>query len=166
MTTLQDNQAERERIVEMHADTVWRIALSRTGKEESAEEVFQDVFLRLFQKERSFENDEHIKAWLIRTTLICCRRYLSSYFGNSSLSLDEISDFVAEVPSEDTRTLYNTLLRLPAKYRIPLILYYIEEVPTDQCLSILKLKANTFYSRLSRGKQLLKNELKGEDYFV
>lgn len=166
MSTLHKDQAERERIVEKFADIVWRVALSRTGREEAAEEVFQDVFLRLCQKERSFENDEHIKAWLIRTTLICCRRYLSSYFKNNSLSLDEISEVVGEVPSDDTRTLYNALLRLPAKYRIPIVLYYIEEVPTDACLSILKLKANTFYSRLSRGKQLLKKELKGEDYFV
>ncbi|MBQ8288520.1 MAG: sigma-70 family RNA polymerase sigma factor [Clostridia bacterium] len=42
---------------------VWRIALSRTRREEAAEDVFQEVFLRLFQKERTFNEEEHRKAW-------------------------------------------------------------------------------------------------------
>lgn len=164
MSTLQN---DRDRIVETYAATVWRIALSRTRREEAAQEVFQEVFLRLFEKERSFENDEHIKAWLIRTTLICCRRYLSAFFGSSTLSLDEIGDRCnIEALPDDAHELYEALLRLPAKYRIPIVLYYIEELPTEQCLQALKLKPATFRSRLSRGRQLLKKALKGEDYLV
>ena len=59
MGNLQD---DRDRIVELHADTVWRIALSRTGKEDAAEEVFQETFMALFEKERTFESEEHRKA--------------------------------------------------------------------------------------------------------
>lgn len=163
MTVLQD---DRDKIVEMHADTVWRVALSRTGRDDAAQEVFQDVFLRYFQQERVFENEEHRKAWLIRTTLVCCRRYLSSYFGSRSLSLDEIGDISAETPDEEMLELYDALFTIPAKYRLPLLLYYIEDLPTETCVQVLKLKPNTFYSRLSRGKQLLRKALKGEDYFV
>lgn len=164
MSKLQD---DRNKIVEMHADTVWRVALSRTRREEAAEEVFQEVFLRYFQKERSFNDDEHIKAWLIRTTLICCRRYLSVFFSNQTLSSDEIGE-LADPAREDDRTqaLYDALLKLPAKYRIPIVLYYIDELPAEQCTMALDLKPATFRSRLLRGRQLLKKLLKGEDYFV
>lgn len=160
-------QDDRDRIVELYADTVWRVALSRTGREEAAEEVFQEVFMRLFEKERTFNDDEHCKAWLIRTALICCRRYLSSFFGHQVLSLDEVGeqdDLVT--PSDETKALYEALFELPAKYRLPILLYYIEEVPADQCADLLELKPSTFRSRLLRGKRLLKKALKGEDYFV
>ncbi len=156
---------DRDRIVELFADTVWRVALSRTGREDAAQEVFQDVFLRYFEKERTFENDEHRKAWLIRTTLVCSRRYLSSYFQNSTTPLDEVEWLTAD-EVDLSGEIYNALLRLPAKFRIPIILYYLEEVPAEQCQEILKLKPAAFRKRLSRGRELLKNLLKGEDYFV
>ena len=84
MMTPQENRAK---IVELFADTVFRIALSRTRREEAAEEVFQEVFLRLFEKEHTFNEDEHIKAWLIRTTLICCKRYQTALFQHPTLTL-------------------------------------------------------------------------------
>lgn len=155
---------DRDRIVELHADTVWRLALSRTRKEDAAQDVFQEVFLRLFEKDRSFENEEHRKAWLIRTTLVCCRRYLSAAFRNSTLSMEEVGD-LPTLP-EESRGLYRALLQLPAKYRIPIQLYYIEGVSAEECARILKLRPGTFRSRLSRGKVLLKESLKGEGVYV
>ena len=68
MNPLNDN---REQIVKLYSATVWQIALARTRKEDAAEEVYQEVFLRLFRKERTFREEEHRKAWLIRTTLNC-----------------------------------------------------------------------------------------------
>lgn len=160
MNTLQN---DRDRIVEVYADTVWCVAISRTGREEAAQEVFQEVFLRYFEKERSFENDEHRKAWLIRTTIICCRRYLSSYYRNYTLPLDEAEE-MSDREIGETQALYDALLHLPAKYRTPIVLYYLEELPTEKCLQILKLKPDAFRKRLSRGRMLLKKILKGEDY--
>lgn len=151
---------DRNEIVKQHADTVWRIALSRTRKEEAAEEVFQEVFLRLFEKERTFESEEHRKAWLIRTTLICCKRYFAATLKNTTLALEEVGD-LASVPEEE-HGLFAALLKLPAKYRIPIQLYYIEELPADTCAEILNLRPGSFRSRLSRGKAMLKDLLKGE----
>ncbi len=145
-------QDEREKIVRMHANTVWRVALSRTRREEAAEEVFQEVFLRLFKKERSFEDEEHRKAWLIRTTLICCRRYLSDYFASATLSLDEVVESACSTLPEKGHELYEAILRLPAKYHIPIVLYYVEGLPIEQCTAAMKLNRSTFHTRLSRGK--------------
>ena len=162
MNTLQN---DRDRIVELFADTVWRVALSRTGREDAAREVFQDVFLHYFEKERAFENEEHQKAWLIRTAIICSQKYLSAFFRNAAVSLEEIEGFTAD-ETDTEGEVYRALLRLPAKYRLPIILDYLEEIPTEECLRILKLKPAAFRKRLSRGRELLKNLLKGEDYCV
>ncbi|MBQ8289118.1 MAG: sigma-70 family RNA polymerase sigma factor [Clostridia bacterium] len=150
----------RDEIVRLHADTVWRIALSRTRKEEAAEEVFQEVFMRLFEKERTFDSEEHRKAWLIRTTLVCCKRYFSAAFKDTTLTLEEVGD-LASVPEEE-HGLFAALLKMPAKYRIPIQLYYIEEIPAETCAEILGLRPGSFRSRLSRGKELLRQLLKGD----
>lgn len=153
-------QDDRARIVELFADMVFRIALSRTRREDAAEEVFQEVFLRLFEKERTFNDDEHIKAWLIRTTLICCKRYQTALFQHPTLTLEEVGELAA-LPEED-KGLYQAILRLPAKYRVPIQLYYIEEVPAEECAKLLGLRPGSFRSRLSRGKAILREILKGD----
>ena len=151
---------DREKIVDLYAKTVWRIALSRTRREDYAEEVFQNVFLRLFRKDRSFDSEEHRKAWVIRTTLNCCRDYLSAALQSDTVSLEELGDTLA-LP-EDQRDGLEVLLRLPAKYRVPLQLYYMEGLSAEECARVLKLRPNTFRVRLSRGKAILKELLKGE----
>lgn len=153
-------QDDRARIVELFADMVFRIALSRTRREDAAEEIFQEVFLRLFEKEHTFNEDEHIKAWLIRTTLICCKRYQTALFQHPTLTLEEVGELAA-LPEED-KGLYQAILRLPAKYRLPIQLYYIEEVPAEECAKLLGLRPGSFRSRLSRGKAMLREILKGD----
>ena len=151
---------DRQHMVDLFADTVWRIALSRTRDEEAAKEVFQDTFLCLFEKEREFREDEHVKAWLIRTTLNLCKRYKIAALQNSTLTLEEVGE-LSYIP-EERKGLYQAILRLPAKYRIPIQLYYIEEIPADECAKLLGLRPSSFRSRLCRGKAELKEILKGE----
>lgn len=157
MTTSQD---DRDKVVDRYANMVWRIALSRTRKEDAAEEVFQEVFLRLFQKERVFNEEEHRKAWLIRATLICCKSYLTASFRNTTLSLEEVSGSIA-LPEEKSGV-FEAMLRLPAKYRLPIQLYYIEGMDSDSCARALGLRPGTFRVRLNRGRNLLRELLKGE----
>ena len=153
-------QYDRQRMVDLFADTVWRIALSRTRDEESAKEIFQESFLHLFEKEREFREDEHVKAWLIRTTLNLCKRYKIAALQNRTLTLEEVGE-LSYIP-EERKGLYQAILRLPAKYRIPIQLYYIEEIPAEQCAKLLGLRPSSFRSRLCRGKAELKSILKGE----
>lgn len=157
-------QDDRDSIVAQYSQVVWRIALSRTRREDAAEEVYQETFMRLFQKEREFDSEEHRKAWIIRTTLVCCKRYLSAAFQNETLSLEEVTDTM--VLPEEEKGVMAALLRLPAKYRIPLQLYYVEGLTADECAKILNIRPVTFRVRISRGKTMLKEKLKGEGIYV
>ncbi len=157
-------QDERERIIKTYSKTVWRIALSRTRREDAAEEVYQEVFLRYFRKPRTFQSEDHQKAYLIRITLNCCKSYLTSAWRSDTLSLDEVSNTLA-LP-EEKRGVLEALLRLPTKYRLPIELYYIEGLSAEECANVLKLRAGAFRTRLSRAKAMLKEELKGENIYV
>ncbi len=54
-------------------DTVLRLALSQLRDASDAEDVFQDVFVRLLKDRTAFNDDEHLKAWLLRVTINRCR---------------------------------------------------------------------------------------------
>lgn len=161
---MRQTEDDRNAVVDLYAKTVWRIALSRTRREDWAEEVFQNVFLRLFRKERRFDSEEHRKAWIIRTTLNCCKDYFATAMASDTVSLEELGDSLA-VP-EEKRDGLEVLLRLPAKYRVPLQLYYIEGMSAEECAAVLKLRPGAFRVRLSRGKAMLKELLKGEGIYV
>ena len=62
-----------EKMVEKYSDMVYRLALIRTKTRENSEDVYQEVFLRLFKKLPNFENENHEKAWLIKVTINCTR---------------------------------------------------------------------------------------------
>lgn len=161
---MQNQHDDRNSIVNIYSKMVWRLALSRTGCEDAAEEVYQETFLRLFQKEREFDSEEHRKAWIIRTTLICCKRYWSASFRKETLSLEEITD-VAALPEEEKGVL-QALFQLPEKYRLPLELYYVEGLTAEECAKVLKIRPVAFRVRISRGKTMLKEKLKGEGIYV
>ncbi len=161
---MRQTEDDRDKVVDLYAKTVWRIALSRTRREDAAEEVFQEVFLRLFKKERSFDSEDHRKAWIIRTTLNCCSGYFAAAMKSDAVSLEALGDTLA-VP-EDKKGALEVLLRLPAKYRIPLQLYYIEGMSAEECAMALKLRPGTFRVRLSRAKAMYKELLKGEGIYV
>ena len=161
---MQNQHDDRNSIVNVYSKMVWRLALSRTGREDAAEEVYQETFLRLFQKEREFDSEEHRKAWIIRTTLICCKRYWSASFRKETLSLEEITDVAAL--SEVENGVLQALFQLPEKYRLPLELYYVEGLTAEECAKVLKIRPVAFRVRISRGKTMLKEKLKGEGIYV
>ena len=62
-------EADARKIIDKYSDTVYRIALTRCGSVENAEDVYQEVFVKYFQTNPKFNNEEHEKAWFIRVTI-------------------------------------------------------------------------------------------------
>ena len=62
------------RALERYGDMVYRIALLHMKNQSDAEDVFQDVFLRLVRYAETIEGEEHLKHWLIRVTVNCCKK--------------------------------------------------------------------------------------------
>ena len=65
-------QTELIAAMEAYGPMVYRLALCRLQNAADAEDVYQDVFLRLLQQKLPCSDSEHTKAWLIRTTLNRC----------------------------------------------------------------------------------------------
>ena len=146
-----------DEIVHKYIDTVYRIALAQAHSKHDAEDVVQDVFLKLITSKTEFESEEHIKAWLIRVTINCSHKLFSSSWFKRTVPLSDEIPFETPEHSE----VYYELCRLPEKYRIPLYLYYYEEYSVREIAECLGLNEGTVKSQLSRGRERLKNKLKG-----
>lgn len=144
-----------EDIANRYIDTVYRLALSRTKSPEYAEDITQDVFVKLMQTSKKFESDEHIKAWLITVTINCTKDlFLSSWFRKTE-GLDE------NISAEETEKsdLYYALMKLPQKYRTVIHLHYYEGYRVNEIARITKATEGTVKSQLHRGREMLKNIL-------
>ena len=137
-----------------YGNTVYRLALCRLQNIADAEDVYQDVFLRLFSQTETDWEGEHLKAWLIRTTLNRCADLYRFRLRRPVLSLEEIAD-VSGV-SEEAYELWEAVSQLPEKLRTPIHLHYGEGYSTGEIAAMMKIPAATIRTRLHRGREKLK----------
>lgn len=149
-----------ERVIRYYADMVYRLAFARTGKRHDADDIFQEVFLRYVKKKRVFKNEEHRKAWLIRVTINCSNNFWSSLWGRNTRELRD--DMVFE--TKENVDLFNELKQLPPKYREVIHLFYYENMSVEEISVALNRKNSTVRTQLTRGRTILKNFMKEEDY--
>lgn len=92
-----DNQPLRagggiEQIIDRYQSMVYGLAFAKTGSRADADDVFQEVFLAYFQANKTFRDEEHRKAWLLRTTLNLSRRVTASSWRKKVLPLSACED--------------------------------------------------------------------------
>lgn len=154
--SLREKEEKRE-IVEKYFDMIYKLALSQTKNREHAEDVVQEVFLKYLKCEKDFESDEHIKAWLIRVAINCSRNVFSNSWTKKTVPLSEEIVFNTEEKSD----VYYAALELPPKYKAVIHLFYYEDLSVAQIAKYLGLKESTVKSQLSRGREMLREKLKG-----
>lgn len=153
-----DERSARAQI-DRWGDMVWRLALARTRHIQDSEDVFQEVFSRFFRHRENLDSDEHRKAWLIRCTLNCTNTLLSARW-RTHLPLEEV---VTQAMEPEDREVYQAVLALPRKYRTALHLHYYEGYSVAEIAALTGAREGTVKSWLSRGRERLAAQLKGDD---
>ena len=143
-----------------HAPAVYRLAYARTGSRADAEDGMQEVFLRLVKAGPDFDSEEHAKAWLLRVASNCANDLFRLPWRRREEPLDENLS-APERPEEGSVT--QAVLSLPARYRIPIHLYYYEGYSVAEIANILGRSEGTVKSRLFRARDLLRNQLREEE---
>ena len=147
-----------EQIVRIYADMVYRIAYRYVKNSTDADDVFSEVFLAYFKKERTFESEEHRKAWLIRVTINCAKDVLMQNTHLQQFHEETVPD--QTVPDTDTYTdLHNAIERLRPEYREIIKLYYLDDLSVKEVAQILNKNENTVKTQLSRAREALKTML-------
>ena len=146
----------------LHGDTVYRLALCRMQNTADAEDVYQDVFLQLLDQPDRDWDSEHMKAWLLRTTVNRCADLHRFRLRRPVLALEDIPE-LARPGNDRAEELWDAVARLPEKLRTAVHLYYAEGYSTEEIAALLEVPAATVRTRLHRARHQLKDLLGGMD---
>lgn len=140
---------------------IYRTAYQYLFNADAAEDIVQEVFVKLFTHHKSFNDDEHEKAWLLRITINLCKNALKSKSNNNLTFDDEIrlDDNSFEDTSDTRIDIVKSIKALTPEQRAVIYLYYYEGFTVKEIARITKCKENTVKSHLKRARQALKNDI-------
>ncbi|MCI9064200.1 MAG: sigma-70 family RNA polymerase sigma factor [Clostridia bacterium] len=146
-----------QKVIEEYADMVYRIALTRCGTIENAEDVFQEVFIKFSEKKPKFENKEHEKAWFIRVTINLTKNIYKSAWNRKIVTLDENILFENKEEGE----VFSVVCELPQNYRTVIYLLYYEGYKVKEIARLMHKTEGTIKTWLFRARNMLKDKLEG-----
>ena len=146
-------------LVEKYQDKLFAAAFSVCKNPQDAEDAVQECFISYHSSTKEFESEEHIKAWLLRVVINRAKNCCRSLWRRINVPLDDYAETLQFECSED-KTLFETVMALPEKYRIVLHLYYYEDYPVREIAAILSLTESNVKVRLNRARAMLREILK------
>ena len=157
-----------DRIVEQYSSDIAALANRLLGWSGEVEDVTQDIFLAAFLGLKKFRCESSIKTWLFTITVNKCRSYrykrllLRRRIKQAADITASTSDGTADKKPMETETferIRRAVEALPAKYREPVVLRYLQELPTEQISQILGISKNALQVRLNRARARLRENL-------
>lgn len=152
---------ELSQIYYRQVNTIYRVCFLYMKNKYDTEDMVQQTFIRLMKDRTVFQNEEHEKAWLIRTAVNLCKDHFRSWWSRI-VGLEEAAD-VAAVDSMKVDETLERVLNLPSKYKTVIYMYYYEGYTTKEIAKILGIKESTIRGHLHKGRQYLKMEIGGEE---
>jgi len=162
---------------ESYGAKIYQLAFRYLKNREDAEEVAQDVLLKVFQKIDAFRGDAALSSWIYRITFNAAMSRLREFKQQlppaSEKAYDdeglptikrEVIDWSpladeAVLRSEMRKTLVDALKEMPVLYRTPVILRDVQGLSTEEASAVLRVKEQTLKSRLHRGRLMLREHL-------
>ena len=150
-----------EEVVRKYSAAVASACLMRLGSYADAEDCFQNTFLKLYTSSPSFNDEKHLKAWLLRVAINECRSVTRLLGRTLPLEAAENTPvfFDEDVGADSFPAV---LMKLRPKYREALYLYYCEDCRVEEIADVLGKNPNTVKTLLRRGREKLR-ELYGGD---
>lgn len=155
------NENEFITIVKRNNQRIYLIALSYTKNGTDAEDIMQNVFMKLWKHNKPFEDDKHIDKWLTTVCINECRDYIRNPFRKRNVPIDEAIDISARDKTENM-DLFQAVMSLPTKERTIIHLFYYEDMSINDISNILNIKESAVKTRLFRARQKLKTLLGDE----
>lgn len=147
-------------VVDKYSDMVYRTAYHALCDTHYAEDITQEVFLKLCRLLPDFESGEHEKAWILRVTINMCKNYNKKAYSHPNIELTE--NIPANDEYQSDGSVMSAVNALPEKYRTAVYLYYFEGYPIKEIAQITGSNQNTVSSLLMRARKKLGNMLEGE----
>jgi RNA polymerase sigma-70 factor, ECF subfamily len=167
-------------LASLYGHKIFQLAFRYLRNHEDAEEVVQDVLLKVFKKIEAFRGDSALSSWIYRITF---NTAMSRLRRTKATRLAEVTEIeIGTAAGDDTTAAFDpadwsnmadesmlrtelrerlaaAVVELPAIYREPVILRDLEGLTTEEASTRLRVKDQTLKSRLHRGRMLLREQL-------
>ena len=139
--------------------TLYRISMSMLKNETDCEDAVQTAILTAYEKLGALKHEEYFRTWLVRILINVCNKYLNGR--KKIINMDEHTNMPEpSVPSgERSVEVRMAFESLPVKIRQAMVLYYMEDFSIAEIKEILRIPEGTVKSRLSKGRQMMKENL-------
>ena len=154
-----ETNGRAEMILTRFGDSILRYAYTYLHNMSDAEEVLQDTLVQFLKTAPEFESENHEKAWLLRVAANLSKNRIRY---NKLRETDELNEELVAEEREDLSFVWEAVKSLPVKYREVIHLFYHEGYQTAQIAKVLGRNESTVRSDLRRGREKLKEVLKGE----
>jgi RNA polymerase sigma factor (sigma-70 family) len=157
-----------DKIIARYAPDLAALTNRLLGWPGDVDDLLQDIFLAAFVGLKKFRCQCSLKTWLFTITINKCRtHWLKKKLRLKKISTNKHNFRLRQNNNADKNSIeketFDHVRRavnfLPAKYREPIILKYLHQLPTDQIKKVLNIDTNTLNVRLSRARKKLKNQL-------
>lgn len=161
------------RLMEMHERRMYAVALRMCGNREDAQDCLQESMLRVYRAIGSFKGQSAFSTWVYRITMNTCLDELRRKKNKQSTSLDSLVDTgwsprdesmgpeKQAIAHEMQNSLHTAIRDLPEDMRSAVVLRDIHGLSYDEIAQMLEINVGTIKSRISRGREKLREKLKG-----
>lgn len=167
---LQGDRAAFAEIVNRYQKQIYSLAYRLTNNAEDAQDLTQEVFIKLYQVLDKFDGKRNFFSWMYKVATNVCYTALRRK-PQQSVPLEKVIEFAPIIPQSDSqpedyterkeiqRLIQEAVAQLPENYRVPIVLRYVEEMSYQQIAEAMGLPLTTIETRLYRGKSLLQRRL-------
>ncbi|HCV42277.1 MAG TPA: hypothetical protein DGH68_02245 [Bacteroidetes bacterium] len=161
------NHRAFQRLVERHMKRTYNVAFSFVGDHDAAEDIVQDVFIKVHSALASFRGDAEFSTWLYRITTNLALNHLKQRKRKEERTVDTMDVAAAHLGSHDNHTedldrrfhIERALHELPTLQRAVVILRHLDGLSTRQVSEILKCSEGTVKTHLFRGLKKMRTKL-------
>ena len=150
------NNDEYARIVKLYYEDIKKVSFALCKDLYDAEDVAQTTFIKLLNQKEEFDDDYHIKRWLIKVAINECRMLWKSPWKT------KVDYYVPEKAvnhrgmDDEEQIVLEAVMKLKKKYREIVHLFYYEEYSAKEIAEILDINEGTVFKRLQRAREQIK----------
>ena len=148
-----------EAMIQKYGDMLFRTCLVMLQNQPDAEDAVQETVLKYMLKAPVFDSSEHEKAWLLKVAANHCRDLLRFRSRHPQVTLEQLTEYLTD---PENSGILDALMTIPEKYRIVMLLHYVEGYPTDEIAQMIGKTPSAVKMRLQKGRKLLKKAYREE----
>ena len=150
-----------EQLIKKYKNSICKLAYSYLKNMDDVQDAYQSVFENYFKSMPQFSNEEHEKAWFLRTTANVCKNMCTNAWKKRVSIIDDYSNHEQffKQDKDISFELFEEIMKLPYKYRAIIHLFYYEGYPVTEIAKILGITVSAVKTRLNRARNMLKKNL-------